>query len=69
MTRDELIAELLKFPNAIVRIVWEGTVNEIKPDKLYMSKDGVLLIDANRLGDDKERFTSGEENAMDHWSL
>lgn len=67
MTRDELIGELRKFPQGIeVKVTWEGTVHSIEPDNLYMSKDGILLIDADYHSDlYKKMFQSGELAAMD----
>lgn len=69
MTRDELIAELQKYPADVqVKITWETTVHAIKPENLYLSKDGVLLIDADD-NNYKKDFESGELSAVDGWSV
>ena len=64
MIRDELIKELMKYPNVEVRVTWESTVDELNADEIYMSKDGIILID----GDDnsyKKLFISGQLKAID----
>lgn len=62
MTVKELIAELERHdPNATVLVTWEGTVHEIEPDLIYVSRrhGGALLIDGDT-GYYKAQFTSVE---------
>lgn len=58
MNRDELVAELMKYPNVEVKVTWESITRDILSDNLYMSKDGILLIDGDR-NSHKTDFVSG----------
>ncbi len=63
MTVEELIERLKQYPaNAEVRIVWESTVNNLNDDLIYISKDGVVLLDGDG-GNDKAEFISGRYSA------
>jgi len=49
MKVSELIAELQKYPqDAMALVTWEKTVHHISADGIYVSKDGMLLIDGDR---------------------
>jgi hypothetical protein len=59
MTVKELIRELKKFSSDLeVKATWESVIVELNPDNFYVSKDGILLIDADG-NSYKEKYTSG----------
>ena len=65
ITVRELINWLSEYPpDTPVRITWEGILRDVDNSTIYMSHDGVLLIDAD--GNlYKEDFQSGAMNAND----
>ncbi len=64
MVKVKELIELLKSfpPDAEVKTTWENIVNELDADEVYMSADGVLLIDADA-NSYKEHFVSGLNKA------
>lgn len=60
MTVEELIKELQKYPaQTKVMVTWEGKTEVIDSENIYLSKDRILLIDADN-NFYKKRFTAQE---------
>lgn len=66
LTVAEFIEYLRSFPqDAPIAFTWEGVVELIRADKIFISKDGVVMI-----GDDyRDEFESGEMSARDRAHL
>ena len=48
MKVSDLVKLLRKYQDAsVVKVTWEGQVIPIDPENIYLSADGVLLIDAD----------------------
>ena len=60
MQIKDLIDLLKKYDSStLVRITWEGTLQDLDDDEVYLSKDGVLLLDCDGAAY-KKNFQSGQ---------